>query len=219
MVLTQRDIGDNFIIFLDKHIFGIYNNVVGSVGVAHIKKHDGSAFLVGVEVFSRVGCSNNIERIDESDHVLLFCFFYFLEVEVQNYFCLSVYHYYVLSHVDDALEFLGGVEGVAQFWGFSLIEVEFLKAELFLAIFEADQPNSSLFSFTLNHENDLEQLLSLLLPGHYLVLFLLLFAEGVLEGGVGIVRFEEEFIGEDVVHHEEPLVGYKFIEGLLFQKV
>ena len=149
----------------------------------------------------------------------MFCFFYFLEVEVQNYFCLSVYHYYVLSHVDDALEFLGGVEGVAQFWGFSLIEVEFLKAELFLAIFEADQPNSSLFSFTLNHENDLEHFLSFLLPGQDLVLFLLLFAEGVLEGGVGIVRFEEEFIGEDVVHHEEPLVGYKFIEGLLFQKI
>ena len=60
MILTQRDIGDNFVVFLDKHIFGIYNNVVGSVGVAHIKKHDGSAFLVGVEVFSRVGCSNNI---------------------------------------------------------------------------------------------------------------------------------------------------------------
>ena len=117
------------------------------------------------------------------------------------------------------MELLGGVEGVAQFGGWSLIEVQFLKAELLFAVFEADQADSSFFGLFCYHENDLEQFLTLFLLGEDLILFLLLFAEGILERGVGIVCFEEEFICEDVVHHEESLVGYKFIEGLLFKKV
>lgn len=82
MVLIQRDIGDNFITLLDEHIFGVYNNIVGSVGVTHIKKQDSSAFLVGVEILSRVGFSDNIERIDEGDHILFLSLFYFLEFKV-----------------------------------------------------------------------------------------------------------------------------------------
>ena len=117
------------------------------------------------------------------------------------------------------MELLGGVEGVAQFGSWSLIEIKFLKAELFLAIFEADQADSSFFGLFCDHENDLEQFLTLLLLGQDLVLFLLLFTEGVIERGVRVVGFEEEFIGEDVVHHEESLVGYKSVEGLFLQKV
>ena len=117
------------------------------------------------------------------------------------------------------MELLGGVEGVAQFGGWSLIKVQFLKAELLFAVFEAYQADSSFFSFICHHENDLEQFLALFLLGEDLILFLLLFTEGILERGVGIVCFEEEFISEDVVHHEEPFVGYKFIKGLLLKKV
>ena len=63
------------------------------------------------------------------------------------------------------MELLGGVQGVAQFGGWSLIEVKFLKAELFLAVFEADQADSSFFGLFCDHKNDLEQFLTLLLLG------------------------------------------------------